>query len=127
MILKIKFIFRKSINHLVSAVGGSFFFLWGGSSCITGCFLLVGQSASHLLTLVLRGYFYPEDGGGYVPPKRRFTQYLHGATSQKTAFFIIYVNSRLKDVKQYVLLMTESKPSSSSSRNTDKDTHKYSK
>jgi hypothetical protein len=24
---------------------------------------------------------------GYVPPKRRFTQDLHGATSQKTAFF----------------------------------------
>jgi hypothetical protein len=23
-----------------------------------------------------------------TPPKRRFTQYLHGATSQKTAFFI---------------------------------------
>jgi hypothetical protein len=25
----------------------------------------------------------------YVPPKRRFTQDLHGATSQKTAFFIV--------------------------------------
>jgi hypothetical protein len=29
-----------------------------------------------------------EDGGD-VPPKRRLTKYLHGATSQKTAFFII--------------------------------------
>jgi hypothetical protein len=26
---------------------------------------------------------------GYVPPKRLFTQYLHGVTSQKTAFFIV--------------------------------------
>jgi hypothetical protein len=25
----------------------------------------------------------------YVPPKRRFTQDLYGATSQKTAFFIV--------------------------------------
>jgi hypothetical protein len=25
----------------------------------------------------------------YVPPKRRLTQYLHGATSQNTAFFIV--------------------------------------
>jgi hypothetical protein len=25
----------------------------------------------------------------YVPPKRRFTQELHGATSLKTAFFIV--------------------------------------
>jgi hypothetical protein len=24
-----------------------------------------------------------------VPPKRRFTQYLHGATSQRIAFFIV--------------------------------------
>jgi hypothetical protein len=26
---------------------------------------------------------------GYVPPKRRFLQEPHGATSQKTAFFIV--------------------------------------
>jgi hypothetical protein len=25
----------------------------------------------------------------YVPPKRRLTPHLHGATSQKTAFFIV--------------------------------------
>jgi hypothetical protein len=30
----------------------------------------------------------PTSAGG-VPPKRRFTQDLHGATSQKTAFFIV--------------------------------------
>jgi hypothetical protein len=35
-----------------------------------------------------RGFFYPEDG--YGPPKRRFIlQDIHGATSQKTAFFIV--------------------------------------
>jgi hypothetical protein len=25
----------------------------------------------------------------YIPPKRRLTKYLHGATSQKTAFFTV--------------------------------------
>jgi hypothetical protein len=35
---------------------------------------------SHLLTLVPRSR--------YVSPKRRFTQDLHGATSQKMAFFM---------------------------------------
>jgi hypothetical protein len=33
--------------------------------------------------------FLPWRWGQYVPPKRRFTQELHGATSQKTAFFIV--------------------------------------
>jgi hypothetical protein len=43
---------------------------------------------SHLLTLVSRSrIFLPRRWGRYVPPKRRFTQDLHGATSQKTAFF----------------------------------------
>jgi hypothetical protein len=28
-------------------------------------------------------------GERYIPPKRRLTQYLHYATSQKTAFFIV--------------------------------------
>jgi hypothetical protein len=33
--------------------------------------------------------FYPEDGGE-VPPKRRLRSHLHGgATSKKTAFFIV--------------------------------------
>jgi hypothetical protein len=48
------------------------------------------QSAvcSHLLTLVSRSLiFLPWRWIRYVPPKRRFTQNLHGATSQKTAFF----------------------------------------
>jgi hypothetical protein len=33
----------------------------------------------------------------YVPPKRRFTQYLHGDTSQKTVFF----SHRRKNLKSY--------------------------
>jgi hypothetical protein len=37
-----------------------------------------------------RGFFLlPWRWRRYVPPKRRFIQYLHGATSQKTAFFIV--------------------------------------
>jgi hypothetical protein len=45
----------------------------------------------HLLTLVSRArIFLPWRWRRYVPPKRRFAQDLHGATSQKTAFFIVY-------------------------------------
>jgi hypothetical protein len=36
-----------------------------------------------------RGFFYPEDGGEYVPPERRLTQDLQSAISQKTTFFIV--------------------------------------
>jgi hypothetical protein len=43
---------------------------------------------SPLLTLVPRSrIFLPWRWRRYVPPKRRFIQDLHGATSQKTAFF----------------------------------------
>jgi hypothetical protein len=43
---------------------------------------------SHLLTLVPRlRIFLPRRWRRDVPPKLRFTQDLHGATSQKTAFF----------------------------------------
>jgi hypothetical protein len=42
------------------------------------------------LTLVPRSrIFLPWRWRRYVLPKRRFTQYLHGATSKKTAFFIV--------------------------------------
>jgi hypothetical protein len=45
---------------------------------------------SHLLTLVPRLWiFVPWMWRRYVPPKRRLTQDLHSATSQKTAFFIV--------------------------------------
>jgi hypothetical protein len=45
---------------------------------------------SHLLTVVpCSRIFLPWRWRRYVPPKRRFTQYLYGATSQKTVFFIV--------------------------------------
>jgi hypothetical protein len=44
----------------------------------------VESVCSHLLTLVLRSrIFLPRRWKRYVPPKRQFTQDLHGATSQK--------------------------------------------
>jgi hypothetical protein len=56
----------------------SWLFLTGGSAC------------SHLLTLVHRSrIFLPWRWRRHVPPKRRFTQDLHSATSQKTTFFIV--------------------------------------
>jgi hypothetical protein len=46
---------------------------------------------SYLLTLVPRlRIFLPWRWSRYVPPKRRFTQEIHGAISQKTAFFIFH-------------------------------------
>jgi hypothetical protein len=45
---------------------------------------------SHLLTMVPRSWiFLPWRWRRYVPPKLRFTQDLHGATFQKTAFFFL--------------------------------------
>jgi hypothetical protein len=38
--------------------------------------------------IVFRDEWLPREQVAYVPPKPRFTQDLHGATSQKTAFFI---------------------------------------
>jgi hypothetical protein len=66
-------------------------------SCVNRCFggmSLAGgyqaQSASHLLTLVPRSrIFLTWRWRRHVPPKRRFTRDLHGAISQKSAFFII--------------------------------------
>jgi hypothetical protein len=49
-----------------------------------------GGTWSHLLTLVPRSRIFTLKWRRYVPPKRRFTQDPHGATSQKTAFFRIY-------------------------------------
>jgi hypothetical protein len=66
------------------------------NTCFLGCFhcskssLLSCRVCSYLLTLVpRRRIFLPWRWRRYDPPKRRFTQYLHGATSQKTAFFIV--------------------------------------
>jgi hypothetical protein len=51
---------------------------------------LWGSVCSHLLTLVPRSrIFQPWRWRRYVPPKRLFTQDLHRATYQKTAFLII--------------------------------------
>jgi hypothetical protein len=48
------------------------------------------RGCSHLLTLVPRSWIFPPWRWRWcVPPKRRFTQDLHGATSQKTTFFIV--------------------------------------
>jgi hypothetical protein len=45
---------------------------------------------NHFLVLVVRSrIFLPWRLWRYVPPKRRFTQNLNVATSQKTAFFIV--------------------------------------
>jgi hypothetical protein len=46
---------------------------------------------SHLLTLAPRSrIFLPWRRRRYVPPKRRFTQDVHSATSQRTAFFTVF-------------------------------------
>jgi hypothetical protein len=46
------------------------------------------SSASHLLMLVPHSWiFLSWRWGRYIPPKQKFTQDLHGATSQKMAFF----------------------------------------
>jgi hypothetical protein len=61
-------------------------------------------NCSHLLTLVPRTQiFLPWRWKRYVPPKRWFTQNLHGATSQKTAFFIVTAvkTSNLTTIKSY--------------------------
>jgi hypothetical protein len=51
---------------------------------------VVSADCSYLLTLVPRSkILLPWRWRRYDPPKRRFTQKLHGATSQKTAFFIV--------------------------------------
>jgi hypothetical protein len=48
------------------------------------------QRESRWLTLVPRSrIFLPWRWRRNVPPKRRFTQDLHGTTSQKAAFFIV--------------------------------------
>jgi hypothetical protein len=59
-----------------------------GTSESTGCFSTGDSVCSHLLSLVPRSRnFIPWRWRRYVPPKRRVTQDLHGATSQKTIFF----------------------------------------
>jgi hypothetical protein len=59
----------------------------GSYNCAMSRLLCPG---GYLLTLVPRSQiFLPWRWRQYVPPKRRFTQVLHGATFRKTAFFIV--------------------------------------
>jgi hypothetical protein len=63
---------------------------------------------SHLLTLVPRSrIFLPWRWRRYVPPIRRFTQDLHGDTSQKTTFFIVTAakTSNLTPVRKVTALI----------------------
>jgi hypothetical protein len=53
------------------------------SSCVNRRFGETQTAATCSRWFLARGFFYPEDGGD-VSPKRRFTQELHGVTSQKT-------------------------------------------
>jgi hypothetical protein len=59
--------------------------------CITSIFRVEKSVVcSHLLKPVPRSrIFLPWRWRRYVPPKRRFTQDKHDATSKKTAFFIV--------------------------------------
>jgi hypothetical protein len=58
-------------------------------SYIADCFWLVAQSAATCSRWFLaRGFFYPRRYRRYLPPKRRLTEDLHSATSQKTTFFL---------------------------------------
>jgi hypothetical protein len=47
---------------------------------------------SEVFTAVImkKAVFWDVASCRYIPPKRQLTQYLHGATSQKTAFFMVY-------------------------------------
>jgi hypothetical protein len=61
----------------------------------------------HLLTMVPRSrIFLPWRWRRYVPPKRRFTHDLHGATTQKTAFFNPKFVRLLKQGIQRILAST---------------------
>jgi hypothetical protein len=65
---------------------------WTGGCRLSWVFSTVGSICSHLLTLVPRSrIFLPCRWRRHFPPKRRFTQDLHSATSQKTAFFELYL------------------------------------
>jgi hypothetical protein len=62
---------------------------------------------SHLFTLVPRSrIFVPWRWRQYVPPKRRFTQDLHGATSQKTTFFIVTAVKTSNLTQNHIMAIT---------------------
>jgi hypothetical protein len=64
------------------------FSIWVSISCYVSTKVEVAALCSHQPTLVPHSrIFLPWRWRRYVPPKRRFTQDVHRATSQKTAFF----------------------------------------
>jgi hypothetical protein len=59
-------------------------------SCVNRRFVRLSSVCNHLFTLVPRlQIFLPWIWRWYIPPKRRFTQDLHGAVSQKKVFSIV--------------------------------------
>jgi hypothetical protein len=63
------------------------------------------QTARHLLTLVpCSRIFLPWIWRRQVPPKRRFTQDLHGAISQKTVIFFIFHSFAFPPFSRYTAL-----------------------
>jgi hypothetical protein len=67
-------------------------------------FLTGGTVCSHMHTLVPRSrIFLPWKWRRHVPLKRRFTQHLHGTTSQKTAFFTVTA-VKTSDLTKWMLL-----------------------
>jgi hypothetical protein len=60
-------------------------------------------------TLVPRSrIFMPWGWRPYVPPKRRLTQYLHGAPSQKTTFFIVKKFLAFYRIRRFITIFTVS-------------------
>jgi hypothetical protein len=77
------------MGQQVAAKGRNWIMSGGSCSYIVGCLSTLDSVFSHLLKLVPRSrILLPRRWRRYFPPKRRFIQDLHGATSQKTAFFI---------------------------------------
>jgi hypothetical protein len=81
IIVSRNFVFLKIKLTMKNAV------FWGVAPC---SYCIHRRGCSHLLTLVPRSQsFLSWRWRRYVPPKRRFIQYPHGAKSQKTLFFIV--------------------------------------
>jgi hypothetical protein len=54
----------------------------------------------------LADFLLPSRWRRYVPPKHRLTQYLHGATSQNTVFFIVTA-VKTSNLKSYLRVSVE--------------------
>jgi hypothetical protein len=70
--------------------GGTYRLHLQGRSNPRACILTVTQSTAICPRwFIARRLLLPRIWRRYVPPKRRLTKYLHGATSQNTIFFIV--------------------------------------